>query len=217
MSAHFLFSVSVVLSSHHPHTHALWLKLKCLRHSPHPHGHPCGLFILILPFYFLLYLPLLLLFLNYLKSVVNLHNSCNESMDSTDEFSLSTGYEPKAHDFHETSVEPNVQLLDSPPLFSNKVSSSDPDYDDATLEDMLHQVHRAQAYHSLREDLSVSLGSSSMSDRTGRPVGDRSGRPGEHRSSEAQIRTLLDDQKEANSCSQHEFQAARAEEEQRLL
>ena len=31
------------------------------------------------------------LFLNYLKSVVNLHNSCNESMDSTDEFSLSTG------------------------------------------------------------------------------------------------------------------------------
>ena len=69
-------------------------------------------------------------------------------------------YQPKAHDFYETSVEPYVQLLDSPPLFSNKVSSSDPDYDDATLEDMLHQVHRAQAYHSLREDLSVSLSSS---------------------------------------------------------
>ena len=30
------------------------------------------------------------LFLKYLKSVVNLHNSANESMDSTDEFSLST-------------------------------------------------------------------------------------------------------------------------------
>ena len=102
-------------------------------------------------------------------------------MDSTDEFSLSTGYEPKAHDFYETSVEPYMQLLDSPPLFSNKVSSADPDYDDATLEDMLHQAHRAQAYHSLREDLSVSLSSSSMSDRTGRPVGDRPGRPGEHR------------------------------------
>ena len=62
-----------------------------------------------------------------------------------------------------------------------------------------------------------------MSDRTGRPVGDRSGRPGEHRSSEAQIRTLLDYQKEqilaecqARIC-QHEFQAVRAEEEQRLL
>ena len=55
---------------------------------------------------------------------------------------------------------------------------------------------RAQAYHSLREDLSVSLSSSSVSDRLGRTVGDRSGRPGEHRNSEAQIRTLLDNQKE---------------------
>ena len=116
-----------------------------------------------------------------------------------------------------------MQLLDSPPLFSNKVSSADADYDDAALEDMLHQVHREQAYHSLREDLSVSLSSSSMSDRTGRPVGDRTGRPGEHRSSEAQIRTLLDDQKEQilAECqarnSQHEFQAARAEEDQRFL
>ena len=72
--------------------------------------------------------------------------------------------------------------------------------------------------------LSVSLSSSSsMSDRTGQPVGDRSGRHGEHRSSEAQIRTLLDNQKEQilAECqariNQHEFQAARAEEEQRLL
>ena len=138
-------------------------------------------------------------------------------MDSTDEFSLSTGYEPKAYDFYETSVEPCMQLLDSPPLFSDKVSSADPDYDDATLEDKLHQAHRAQAYHSLREDLSVSLSSSSMSDRTGRQVGDRSGRHGKHRNSEAQIWTLLDDQKEQilAECQaridQHEFQAARAE------
>ena len=174
-----------------------------------------------------------------------------------------TGYEPKAHDFYETTVEPYVQLLNSPVLLSNKTStadpdyddttledmlyrahrvqadhsvredlfvslssssmSADPDYDDSTLEDMLHQAHRAQADHSLREDLSVSLSSSSMSDRTGQPVGDRSGQPSEHRSSEAQIRTLLDDQKEQilAEChariSQHEFQAARAEEEQRLL
>ena len=62
-----------------------------------------------------------------------------------------------------------------------------------------------------------------MSDRTGRPVGDRPGRLGEHRISEAQIRTLLDKQKEQilAQCqariNQHEFQAARAEEEQRLL
>ena len=127
---------------------------------------------------------------------------------------------PRAYDFDETSVEPNMQLLDSPPLFSDKVSSADPDYDDAALEDVLHQAHRAQAYHSLREDLSVSLSSSSMSDRTERPVGDRTGRPGEHRNSEAQIRTLLDEQKEQilAECqariNQHEFQAARAEEVQ---
>ena len=62
-----------------------------------------------------------------------------------------------------------------------------------------------------------------MSDRTGQPVGDRSGQPGEHRSSQTQIRTLLDEQKvkvlaECQArISQHEFQAARAEEEQRLL
>ena len=67
--------------------------------------------------------------------------------------------------------------------------------------------------------LSVSLSSSSMSD-TGRPVGDRLGRPGEHRNPEAQIRTLLDKQKEQilAECqariNQHEFQAARAEEVQ---
>ena len=133
-------------------------------------------------------------------------------MDSTDEFSVSTGYEPKAYNFNETSVEPYMQLLDSPPLFSDKVSSADPDYDDAALEDMLHQAHRAQAYHSLREDLSVSLSSSSISDRTGRPV--------EQRNQEAQIRTLLDKQKEQilAECQaridQHEFQAAGAEEVQ---
>ena len=119
------------------------------------HGHLCVLFTLNLPFYFLLYLPPLFSSLNNLKSVVNLHNSCNESMDSTDEFSLSTGYEPKADDFSQTSVDPYMQLLDSQPVFSNKVSSAD--NDDATLEDMLDQVHRAQAYHSLREDLSESL------------------------------------------------------------
>ena len=106
-----------------------------------------------------------------------------------------TGYEPNAYDFNETSVEPYMQLLDSPPLFSDKVSFADTDYDDAAREDMFHQPHRAQAYHSLREDLSVSLSSSSMSDRNGRPVGEKLGRSGEHRSSEAQIRNLLDNQK----------------------
>ena len=127
------------------------------------------------------------------------------------------------HVLHETTVEPYVQLLDSPPLFSNKVSSEDPDYDDSTLEDLLYRAQRAQIDHSVREDLSVSLSSSSTSNRTGRPVGDRPGRLGEHISSEAQIRTLLDDQKEQilaehqARINQHEFHAARAEEEQQLL
>ena len=144
-------------------------------------------------------------------------------MDSTDEFSLSTGYEPKAHDFYETSVEPYTKLLDSPPLFSDKVFSPDADYDDAALEGMLHEAHRVHSHHSPREHLSVSLSSSSMSDRTGRPVRDRLGRPGKHRNSEAQNRTLLDNQKEQilAECqariNQDEFQAARAEEDQQLL
>ena len=136
------------------------------------------------------------LFLNHMKSMVNLHNSCNECVDASDDFLLSTGYEPKAHDLCETTVEPYEQLLNSPALFSNKVSSADPDCDDAALEDMLHRAHRVQADHSVREDFSVSLSSSSMSDRTRQLVGDRSGQPGEHRSSEAQIRTLLDEHKE---------------------
>ena len=89
-----------------------------------------------------------------------------------------------------------------------------PDYDDATLEDMLYQAHRAQVDHSLREDLSVSLSLSSMSDRTGRPVRDRTGRPVEQGNQEAQIRTLLDKQKEQilaecqAEINRHEFHAA---------
>ena len=135
-------------------------------------------------------------------------------MDLSDEFLLSTGYEPNAYDFKETSVEPQTELLDSPPLFSDKVSSADADYDDAALEGMLREAHRVHSHHSLREDLSVSLSSLSMSDRTGRPVGDRTGRPVEQGNQEAQIRTLLDKQKEQilaecqAEINRHEFQAA---------
>ena len=59
-----------------------------------------------------------------------------------------------------------------------------------------------------------------MSDRTVRPVGDRPGRPAEQSNQEAQIRTLLDKQKEQilAECqariNQHEFQVAFAEEVQ---
>ena len=127
-------------------------------------------------------------------------------MDLSDEFLLSTSYEPNAYDFKETSVEPYTELLDSPPFFSSKVSSADADYDDAALEGMLREAHRVHGNHSPREDLSVSLSSSSVSDRTVRPV--------EQRNQEAQIRTLLDTQKEQilAECqarnNKHEFQDA---------
>ena len=140
-------------------------------------------------------------------------------MDSTDEFSLSTGYEPNAYDLKETYVESYTESL-TYTQFSKQGFREDVEYDDAALEDMLHQAQRAQAYHFQREDLSVSLSSSSMSDRTGRPVGDRTGRPVEQRNQEAQIRTLLDKQEDQilAECqariNQHEFQAARAEEVQ---
>ena len=120
---------------------------------------------------------------------------------------------PPLHDFKETAVEPYTELLDSPPLFSDKVSSADPDYDDAALEGMLREAHRVHSHHSPREDVSVSL-SSSVSDRMERPVGDRTGRPVEQRNQEAQIRTLLDKQKERilAECqariNKYEFQAA---------
>ena len=63
-----------------------------LRHSSHLHihVHVCGLFTLILLFYFLFYLPSLFLFLNYMKSMVNLRNSCNEGVDASDDLLLST-------------------------------------------------------------------------------------------------------------------------------
>ena len=91
-------------------------------------------------------------------------------MDLSDLFYLRTGYEPNGFDLKETSVEPYTELLDSPPFFSNKVSLTDTDYDDAALQGMLLEAHRVHSHHSLREDLSVSL-SSSRSDRTGDPLG----------------------------------------------
>ena len=79
---------------------------------------------------------------------------------------------------------------------------------------MFHQAHRVRSHHSQREDLSVSLSSSSVSDRTERFVGDRAGRLAEQSSQDAQIRTLFDKQKEQilaecqAEINRHEFQAA---------
>ena len=157
-----------------------------LSSHPHVHVHVSVSPRLALPLYFPHFLPHSFHFLPHLKFVDYnlLFTPHKEGMDLSDEFLLTTGYEPNAYDFKETSVEPYTELLDSPPLFSSRVSSADIEYDDAALEDMLHQAHRAHAYHSLREDLSVSLSTSSMSDRTGRQVGDRTGRPVEQRNQE---------------------------------
>ena len=88
--------------------------------------------------------------------------------------------------------------------FSEQRFLEDVDYDDAALEEMLYNVHRVHVYHSQREGLSVrQSSSSSVSERTGRPVVERTGRPvvasGQELNNEyAQIRTLLDRQREAN-------------------
>ena len=77
---------------------------------------------------------------------------------------------------------------------------------------MLREANQVHVYHSQREGLSVGL-SSSVSERTGRPVGERAERPAESSSQEAQIRTLLDRHKERilaecqAEINRHEFQA----------
>ena len=81
---------------------------------------------------------------------------------------------------------------------------------------MLHNAHREHVYHSQREGLPVGQSSSSVSERTGRPVVERTGvveRGQELNIEHAQIRTLLDRQKEqiVAECQaeikKHEFQA----------
>ena len=79
------------------------------------------------------------------------------------------------------------------------------------------------SHHSLREDLSVSL-SSSVSERTERPVGERAGRPAECRSQDAQIKILLERQKKRilAECQaeiiRNEFQAEEVQQrDQQLL
>ena len=165
------------------------------RLSYHPHGHPraCGLLASTFSFYLPFFLPslffFLFLFLTNKKFMANLYNSAKESVDTNDVLSFSTGYEPKANDIQDSlssnPTQPRLRTLTTMTLHSKTCT---------------YQARRAQASHSLREDLSVNLSSSSMSDGTGQPVGDRPGQPGEYESSEAQIGTLLGEQKTEISC-----------------
>ena len=106
------------------------------------------------------------------------------------------------------------------------IPAADQDVDDLTLGEMLSEAYRGQVDHSVREGVSVSQSSSSLSVRSGQLDGemvDRSGQPDECNSSKAQIRTLLEEHRQTiiaeyhEKVSHHELQAAQAEEERRLL
>ena len=135
-------------------------------------------------------------------------------MDSTDESYLLTGYEPKNYDLMETYVASFTESL-THPQFSEQRFLEDVDYDDTALEEMLHNAHRVHVHHTQREGLSVGQSSSSVSERTVRPVGERTGRLVGPSGQElnAHIRTLLDRQKEQilaecqAEIKKHDFQA----------
>ena len=88
--------------------------------------------------------------------------------------------------------------------------------DDLTLGKMLTEAHRGQVDYCEPEGMSVSQSSLSI-------VFDRTGKPDERNSSNAQSRTLLEEQRHTiieeylEKVSRHELHAAHAEEERRLL
>ena len=96
-----------------------------------------------------------------------------------------------------------------------------------TLGKILTQAYRGQVDYFVQEGVSVSQLSSAIFDGSGQPDGermvDRSGQPDERNSSNAQIRTLLEEQRQmiiAEYCEKighHELQAAHADEERRIL
>ena len=156
----------------------------------------------------------------YKKDMENLCDSTTKGCEDTYDFLyLHTGYEPKAHDFDE--------LQNSSVPLSFKIPSADQDVDDLTLGEMLTEAYRGQVDYFVQGGVSVSqLSSSVRFDRSGQPDGemvDRSGQPDECNSSKAQIRTLLEEQRQTilaechARASHHELQAAQAEEERRLL
>ena len=119
-----------------------------------------------------------------------------------------TGYEPNVLTFGE--------LNDSSVPFSVMIPSSDQDVDDVTLGKMLTEAHRGQVDYCEPEGMSVSQSSSSVRF-------DGSGQLDERNSSNAQIWTLLEEQRQTiiaeyrEKVSHHEVHAAHAEEERRLL
>ena len=147
------------------------------------------------------------------------HSAANGCEDTYDVLYLPIGYEPNGHDLNE--------LQNSSVPLSFKIPNADQDVDDLTLGKMLTEAYRGQVDYFVQEGVSVSqLSSSVRFDGSGQPDGemvDRSGKPDECHSSKAQIRTLLEEQRQTilaefhARVSHHELQAAQAEEERRLL
>ena len=179
--------------------------------------------------------------LDNLVVIESLCYSANKGSDDANDVStFFTGYEPKLLTFGE--------LNDSSVPFSFMIPSSDQDVDDVTLGKMLTEAHRGQVDYCEPEGMSVSQSSSSVRlELLGQPDGernvdqsvnfgvthfsgdiqtvrmvDRSGQPDERNSSNAQIRTLLEEQRQTiiaeyrEKVSHHELHAAHAEEERRL-
>ena len=126
--------------------------------------------------------------------------SANKEMGSTDESHSHTGYEPKDYYLVETYVESLTEPL-TQQQFPEQRFLEDVEYDDTALEEMLHNAHREHVCHSQQEGLSVGQSSSSVSERTGRPVVERTGRLVVERGQElntehSQFRTLLGRQRE---------------------
>ena len=108
------------------------------------------------------------------------------------------------------------ELNDSSGSFSYIIPSSDQDMDDVTLGKLLTETSRGQADYCDSEGVSVSQSNLSV-------VFDGSGQPEKRNSSNAQIRTLLDEQRQmiieeyCEKIGHHELQAAHAEEKRRIL
>ena len=121
-------------------------------------------------------------------------------VNSLDDFYLLTSYEPNAYDLKETYVDSYTESL-TQPQFSEHGFLDDVEYEDTALEDIFHETHRVHFNHSQRKGMPVGQSSSSMSERTGRSVGEGTGRLVRSSRQElhvknAQIRTLLDKHEE---------------------
>ena len=123
----------------------------------------------------------------------SLCDSANNGGEGTyDVLHLPSGYEPNGCDFNE--------LQNSSVSLSFKIPSSDQDMNDLTLGEMLTETYRGQVDYFVQGGVSVSqLSSFVRSDRSGqsdREMVDRSGQPDECNSSNTQIRTLLEVQRQ---------------------